>query len=103
MFDEDDSGSTTLVSFLLGGLAGASLAVLFMPHTGQETRRRLGHNVRGRTERLARRGRSLLDDASARLTRRNGGDGHAEDSAAMTGRVPEPGLPTTTPGYEGQA
>ena len=42
MFEKDDSGSTALISFLLGGVAGAALAVLFAPGAGEETRRRIG-------------------------------------------------------------
>ncbi len=36
----DDKGSTLLV-FLLGGIIGAGLAVLYAPDSGYETRRRL--------------------------------------------------------------
>lgn len=41
---DDESGysaSSVLLSFLLGGLAGAGLALLFAPKSGQETRERL--------------------------------------------------------------
>ena len=66
MFEKDDSASTALISFMLGGVAGAALAVLFAPGAGSDTRRRLGAGVRGGAERgraLVRRGRAALDAA----------------------------------------
>ena len=50
-----ESGSSTLVSFLLGGLTGASLAVLLAPQSGEETRGR----IRTRGREVARSGREL--------------------------------------------
>jgi len=104
MFDRDDSASTALISFLLGGLAGASLAVLFAPGEGSETRRRIGGGFRDgaeRTRHLARRGRAALDAALGT------GDGRIHPApgngqeAGESERVPEPGLPSTSgPGAE---
>ena len=53
MFERDDSASTALISFMLGGVAGAALAVLFAPGAGSDTRRRLGDGVRDGAERGA--------------------------------------------------
>jgi len=102
MFDENDSASTALISFLLGGLAGAALAALFAPATGLETRRRIGLGVRdglegGRT--LARRGRAAVEGSVG------AGRVHSAPGNGMEGgpseRVPEPGLPSTSgPGFE---
>ena len=93
MFDEDDAASTALISFVLGGLAGASLAVLFAPTTGLETRRRLEGGGRA----LARRGRAAHDAAGRGLAgeRTHAAPGNGQE-AADTGRVPEPGLPSTS-------
>ncbi len=33
-----DSGSDVLMAFLIGGVAGAALALLFAPRSGEETR-----------------------------------------------------------------
>jgi len=42
MFDEDDNtGPAILVSFLVGGIVGAGLALLFAPQAGKKTRRQL--------------------------------------------------------------
>jgi hypothetical protein len=38
MFDDDDSATWPLVAFVLGGLTGLSLAVLFAPAPGAEAR-----------------------------------------------------------------
>jgi hypothetical protein len=104
MFERDDSASTALISFMLGGVAGAALAVLFAPGAGSETRRRLGDGVRDGAERgraLARRGRAALDAAGRAVT---GGvhpaPGNGQE-ASEAERVPEPGLPSTSgPGFQ---
>jgi|SRR4051812_34456925 gas vesicle protein len=105
MFEKNDSASTALISFLIGGAAGAALAILFAPGAGNETRRRIGETVREGAERgraLARRGRSALDAAGVAA------GGHtAPGNGQQTGeseRVPEPGLPSTSgPGFESPA
>lgn len=71
MYDRDDS-APALLSFLIGGLVGASLTVLFAPDSGPATRRRLRQGL-GDT---ARRGR----EAARRTMGRSS--------------LPEPGLPT---------
>jgi hypothetical protein len=96
MFDRDDSASTALISFVLGGVAGAALAVLFAPLAGSDTRRRIGEGLREgaeRTRHLARRGRAALDAA------RSGGAVPAPGNGQQAGQselVPEPGLPSTS-------
>jgi hypothetical protein len=103
MFEKDDSTSTALISFMLGGVAGAALAVLFAPGAGTETRRRLGDGVRGGAERgraLARRGRAALDAAGRAVTGVHPAPGNGQE-APESGRVPEPGLPSTGgPGFQ---
>jgi hypothetical protein len=101
MFEKDDSASTALISFLLGGVAGAALAVLFVPTTGPETRRLIGEGVRDGAERsraLARRGKAALDAAGRAVT---GAVHPAPANGQELGeveRVPEPGLPSTSGG-----
>ena len=107
MFDEDDAASTALISFLLGGLAGAALAVLFAPGSGLETRLRIGQGVRGGTDRgraLARKGRAALDAAGEALTGRrpHAAPGNGQDEPGAE-RVPEPGLPSTSGPVENPA
>ena len=88
-----ESGSSTLVSFLLGGLTGASLAVLLAPQSGEETR---GH-IRTRSRELARSSREL----GARVKDRGRGIGSSLSGAAVRPAphssgtaVPEPAVTT---------
>jgi gas vesicle protein len=70
----DDPGagaSGVILSFLLGALSGAALAVLFAPRSGRETREMLGEKLRegaerGRKlgERAAEKGREAIDEAT---------------------------------------
>jgi YtxH-like protein len=102
MFDKDDSASTALISFLIGGAAGAALAILFAPGAGEETRRRIGESVREGAERsrdLARRGRAALDAAGRSAAGVHPAPGNGQEGESE--RVPEPGLPSTSgPGFE---
>ncbi len=38
---EDNNSGTILVSFLVGGIVGAGLALLFAPQSGKKTRRQI--------------------------------------------------------------
>lgn len=69
--DIDFSKSSILVSFVAGGLAGAAVALLIAPLSGRRTRRLIHERIRdgaerGRkaSDRVARRGRAVLDGAS---------------------------------------
>ncbi len=78
MSDEHDSGtSSILLSFLLGGLTGAALALLYAPRSGRETREYLGERLREGAERgreikdqAVARGREFVDEAGDYLERR---------------------------------
>lgn len=78
MSDERDSGaSSILLSFLLGGLTGAALALLYAPRSGRETREYLGDRLREGAERgrglrdeAVSKGREVLDEAGEYLERR---------------------------------
>lgn len=68
--DRNSNASSVILSFLLGGLTGAALAILFAPRSGRETRELLGDRLResadrGREfrERVVSRGREMLDEA----------------------------------------
>jgi gas vesicle protein len=102
MFEKDDSASTALISFLLGGVAGAALAVLFVPTTGRDTRRLISEGVRDGAERsraLARRGKAALDAAGRAVTGavQHPAPGNGQELGEVE-RVPEPGLPSTSGG-----
>ncbi len=75
MSDDRGTGASGIIlSFILGGLAGAALAVLFAPRSGEETREMLDEKLRESAERGRRlrdravaKGREALDDASEYL------------------------------------
>jgi gas vesicle protein len=63
MANENSAGSV-LIAFGLGALAGAAIALLLAPASGEETRRKIGEKAReGRekAEALAREGREFLN------------------------------------------
>ena len=75
MNDEYDSGgsstSSVILAFLLGGAAGAAIACLYAPRSGQETRELLQERLRETAERgremkqeVVGRGRALVDEAA---------------------------------------
>jgi gas vesicle protein len=63
MSDHNGSAGQVIVAFAVGALAGAAVALLYAPATGEETRRRLAERARdGReqAESLAREGREFI-------------------------------------------
>ena len=62
MSDDRGSGSGVLLSFLLGGITGAALALLYAPRTGRETREMLNEKLREGAE----RGRDLKEQAKTK-------------------------------------
>jgi hypothetical protein len=65
---------TWIVFFVAGGLAGAGGALLFAPHSGRDTRGRMGRRLsragraaRDLGERALRRGEELGDEAAGRV------------------------------------
>lgn len=77
MDDDSDSGaSSVILAFLLGGLTGAALALLYAPRSGQETRDLLSERARDTADRsrlvkdeLVGKGRAALDDAASYVDR----------------------------------
>jgi gas vesicle protein len=64
MSDNNNSAGTVLVAFALGAIAGAAIALLYAPSTGEETRRKLAEKAREGREKaevLARQGREFID------------------------------------------
>jgi gas vesicle protein len=46
MSNDNTSGGTVMLAFLVGALAGAAVALLFAPASGEETREYLGQKAR---------------------------------------------------------
>jgi gas vesicle protein len=75
--DERNTGTSGVaLSFLLGALSGAALAILFAPRSGRETREILGEKLRETADRSRRlgeqaleKGREAAEDASGYLER----------------------------------
>jgi gas vesicle protein len=64
MSDNGSQAGTVLVSFVLGAIAGAAVALLYAPGSGEETRRKLAEKARegrDRAEQLARDGREFFN------------------------------------------
>jgi gas vesicle protein len=72
MSDDRGSGASgVILSFLMGGLTGAALAILFAPRSGRETREMLSERLKEGAEkgkewreRAGQKGREILDDAN---------------------------------------
>jgi gas vesicle protein len=62
--DDGSAAGTVVVSFVLGALTGAAVALLMAPATGEETRRMLAEKAREGRDRAtdaAQKGRELWD------------------------------------------
>ncbi len=62
---ENSSTSGVLLSFVVGGLAGAALAILFAPRAGRETREMIADRVKEGVD----KGRHLKDEVVNRSQR----------------------------------
>ncbi|HEY7922093.1 MAG TPA: YtxH domain-containing protein [Vicinamibacteria bacterium] len=78
MSNDDRSGGTAgvVLSFMVGALSGAALAILFAPRSGRETREILGEKLRETKERgrnvgeqALQKGREAAEDAARYLDR----------------------------------
>jgi gas vesicle protein len=72
----DDRGGNTFLAFLMGGLTGAVLALLFAPRSGRETREILNEKLRegaDRTkdlrEQARERGKAFMEEAGEYVER----------------------------------
>lgn len=64
MSDNQGSTGTVMLAFAVGALAGAAIALLYAPATGEETRRKLAQKARDGREGLTaavQRGREVYD------------------------------------------
>ena len=71
MSSHENSSGPVLMAFVLGAVAGAAVALLYAPTSGEETRRKLADKAReGRekAESVAREGRDFLARQRENLT-----------------------------------
>jgi gas vesicle protein len=71
MANNGSSAGGVLVAFAIGAIAGAAVALLFAPATGEETRRKLAEKAkegRDRAETVAREGREYFNRQRDNLT-----------------------------------
>lgn len=76
MASDDRGTSGILLSFMIGALSGAALAILFAPRSGRETRELLGEKLRETADRSRKlgeqaldKGREIAEDASGYVDR----------------------------------
>jgi gas vesicle protein len=70
MAEHDRSAGTVFVAFALGAIAGATVALLYAPGAGDETRRKLTEKAREgrqRAQAAARRGGEILREQRKNL------------------------------------
>lgn len=79
-YDRDSGSASVFLAFILGGLTGAALALLYAPRSGQETRDLLAEKVREgevrareARERAISKGREVMDDASGYIEKQKQG------------------------------
>ncbi len=71
MSNNGNSAGSVLVAFALGAVAGAAVALLYAPASGEETRRKLSEKARegrDKAEALAREGREFLSRQRETIT-----------------------------------
>jgi len=71
MSTNGSSAGNVIVAFALGAIAGAAVALLYAPASGEETRRRLAQKARegrDRAEAMAHEGREFLSRQRENLT-----------------------------------
>jgi len=71
MSNDGNSAGSVLVAFALGAVAGAAVALLYAPASGEETRRKLSEKARegrSKAEALARDGREYLNRQRETIT-----------------------------------
>ena len=71
MSDDKGQAGAVLMAFVIGAVAGAAVALLWAPASGEETRRKLGEKARESSEKAAeaaRRGSEFLRNQRENLS-----------------------------------
>lgn len=71
--NKETNNLAMLAAFVLGGLVGASIALLTAPRSGKETREEIGRWVGETTDKARDKVKELYSQARERLTRHEGG------------------------------
>jgi gas vesicle protein len=61
MADQEDAGSSALAWFITGAVIGATVAVLYTPRSGRDTRRLLTERTQQSRDAIDRTGKDLVD------------------------------------------
>ena len=61
MADQEDNGSSALAWFITGVVIGATVAVLYTPRSGRDTRRLLTERTQQSREAISGTGKDLMD------------------------------------------
>jgi len=96
MSNNGSSAGTIVMAFAIGALAGATVALLYAPAAGDETRRKLAQRARearDRAEEFAREGREFVnrqrDNVAAAVERGREAFDQARQGAQRAGREKE--------------
>lgn len=95
--EETKSGAAGMSGFMLGALVGASVALLFAPAAGNDTRRKLGETAK----RLGSAARDRINEGRSQIQDRLHGERHGFESGGSRPGESRPGEPNR-PGMEGQ-
>ncbi|HEY2432377.1 MAG TPA: YtxH domain-containing protein [Vicinamibacterales bacterium] len=93
MANNDSGAGTVVVAFVLGAIAGAAVALLMAPSTGEETRRRLVEKARegrDKANEAARQGKDLWNRQRDTLA---GALERGREAYQQARNAPPPGTP----------
>lgn len=96
--DDGSAAGTVVLAFVLGAVAGAAVALLMAPASGEETRRTLGEKAREgreRAEEAARQGREFLNRQRENFSSAIERGREAYEQARGGGQPQTPGAPET--------
>jgi gas vesicle protein len=83
--EEGYSTGTLILSFLLGGIVGAGMALLFAPKSGRETRQ----NIRDFAEDVREKAKDYVDDVKGKVTSKidKGKEFYGEKKSILTSAI----------------
>lgn len=96
MARDENAAGTVIVSFVLGAITGAAVALLMAPAAGEETRRILGEKAREgrqRAEDAARQGRDFVERSKSTMISavERGREAYEQARSGRQGAAGQPG------------